>query len=170
LSRQVLKLMPVIGKYVSVSVEGRRYEIFSVDPATNEQGTSIPASDAKMILAMNPTVASLVPEFDSKGNRVSPLSEEEQLSLERALNLSAQRIAPVQQKELGLDLDSLSAETAALADSVNKLNKQNQKLVEESVATQKALDAALEAVKKEKEEKEQLAATLKGEGAKKGAN
>lgn len=93
-----LKLQPAKGKYLKLTSNGKTYEIFKVDPRTNEFGTRIGRQEAILLLENFPNLISLVQQVKD-GKIVSQISKQEiaeirQNQFNRQLGLKTTATAP----------------------------------------------------------------------------
>lgn len=74
---KTLRLQPATGKFLQTAVNGKKINIWLVNPADMEQGTEVDYEDALRILAFKHPVAVPVPQKGKDGKYVSVLTEED---------------------------------------------------------------------------------------------
>lgn len=140
-----LKLQPTKGKYVKISSNGTTYEIFMVDPRTNERGTRVARMEAIELLELYPQLITLVQQVKD-GKIVKQISDEE--------------VAQVRQNQFNRKLglfseNSEERETSSVENNeLKKLIQSQSKLIEEQAKAIKTLQNQMAKIsgKEEKEE------------------
>lgn len=125
-----LKLQPTKGKYVKISSpSGSTFEIFMVDPRTNERGTRVSRAQAIELLESYPHLVTLVQQVKD-GKIVKQISDDE--------------IAQVHQNQLNRKLglsDEESKEVSSSSENteLKELVKSQSKMIEEQAKAIKTL-------------------------------
>jgi len=135
-----LKLQPVKGKYLKITWEGKVYEIYKVDPRTNEFGTRVSRQDAIMLLETCPGLITLVQQIKD-GKIVKQISDDEiarihQNQLDRKLGMAPTESVP---------------ENSAGNPELEKLVKSQSKMIEEQAKAIKILQDQLKEITKNSE-------------------
>ena len=147
---RTIKLQPLTGKYLQTTVNGKRIDIFLVDPKTNTDGTDVAYEDAIKILSYQHPVARPAIIKGKDGKLINQLTQEDLQNIDKirkeGINISV--VQPVAD-----DTAAPSSDTSTLAELV----KTQSKLLESQGEMLATMKKEIDELKKDKDAKKDKA-------------
>lgn len=146
-----IKLVPVTGKYVSLAVNSKTYEVWRVNPSTGEEGTQFEHDIAITLLKVNPPQVAILPEQGKDGKLIPVLTDEEKAEIKAAHVVTSVQFRDYSSKgnEVGLTQPSATTDpaiTALLKEQASAL-RQAMTTITEQAEKLKAMSSQLEEFK-----------------------